>query len=113
MILEPDVEGFERPLASLLCDRTDPITLLTLANEQDLVAAIRRERPQAVLLNPAAAPIEDMARAVREAPELADIALIAILEPEMAPETARLSASGFDTVLVKPIARADIEHLFL
>jgi CheY-like chemotaxis protein len=112
MIMEPDREGFQQPLANLLENRSEPISLLDLSLEQDLLAAIRRERPRQVLLNAAALPITDTLRAVRSDPDLADVAVVAILEPDMAARVAELTAAGFDSVLIKPIARAEIERLF-
>lgn len=112
MIMEPDQEGFQRPLANMLESRREPIALLDLAGEQDLLAAIRRERPQRVLLNAAVVPVSDTLRAVRSDPELSDVTVVAILEPEMAPKLSEFAAAGFDRVLVKPITRAEIEQLF-
>ncbi|HEY5955567.1 MAG TPA: DUF4388 domain-containing protein, partial [Polyangiaceae bacterium] len=111
MIFEADRAGFQIPLAAMLESRREPIALLDLSVESDLLAAIRRERPQKVLLNANVLPLADTLRNIRSDPELVDVAVIAILEPEAAQQAAELDAMGFDEVLVKPIARADIERL--
>jgi len=113
LILEPDVEGFQKPLESLLRNRPEPVSLLSLAAGSDVVAAIRRERPRMVIVNASvvAEVYTDTARAVRTADDLADVALVAVLESPMASHAAELSSAGFDAVLVKPVAYTEIERL--
>jgi DNA-binding response OmpR family regulator len=111
MILEPDVEGFQSPLASLLENRAVPVRLLDLAGEKDVLAAVRREQPRAVILNAGMGSSLDTARRVRAASEFSDVVLVAVVEPQMADRTSELLAAGFDTTLVKPIAYSDIERL--
>jgi CheY-like chemotaxis protein len=112
MILEPDRDGFQRPLANMLQSRGDPINLIDLSEEQDLLAAIRREHPQQVLLNAAALPIANILQTIRSDPQLADVAVVAILEPDMATLATELTTAGFNSVLVKPITRTELERLF-
>jgi CheY-like chemotaxis protein len=113
MILEPDVEGFQRPLESLLANRAQPLPLLSLAAERDLVAAVRREHPRLVILNAQAAgeDVDRTARAIREERDLADVSLVAVLESPMATRRGELFAAGFDAVLVKPVAYTELERL--
>jgi CheY-like chemotaxis protein len=114
MILEPDVEGFQRPLESLLMSRADPIELLSLAEERDVLAAVMRERPRMVILNVDAATADACrtAIAIREERELEDLPLVAVLEAAAAGGRAdELATLGFSAVLVKPILYSDLERL--
>jgi hypothetical protein len=111
LIREPDVEGFQKPLASLLRSRPEPVTLVDIAPESDVMDAIRRERPKMVILNASAAEaVGETARAVRAAADLGDVALVAVLDPSMAPRARELSAAGFDAVLFKPVAYRELER---
>jgi DNA-binding response OmpR family regulator len=113
MILEPDVEGFRQPLESLLRGRGQPLTLVSLDATTDVLGAIMRERPRLVILNASAGGegIGDTARAVRALGELADVSLVAVLEAHSASEAEKLAAAGFDAVLTKPVAFAELERL--
>ncbi|HEX2736359.1 MAG TPA: response regulator [Polyangiaceae bacterium] len=111
MILEPDADGFKTPLASLLEKRAVPVRLVDLSGESDVLAAVRREHPRAVILNAAIGGSLDTAKRVRESSELSEVLLVALIEPQMADRTSELLAAGFDTTLVKPIVYSDIERL--
>jgi DNA-binding response OmpR family regulator len=113
MILEPDVEGFRQPLESLLRDRAQPLSLVSLDAATDVLGAIMRERPRLVILNASAGGdgISDTARAVRAVGELADVSLVAVLEAHSVSEAERLAEAGFDAVLTKPVAFAELERL--
>jgi len=111
MILEPDLDGFQAPLATLLGSRTIPVRLLDLSGEADVVAAVQREQPQAVLLNASVPSSLDAARRVRASAKLSDIVLVAVVDPQMTDRTSELLAAGFDSTLVKPIVFSDIERL--
>jgi hypothetical protein len=112
LILEPDVDGFQRPLEALLRTRDMETPVVSLAEEQDLLAAIQREHPRLVILNAAAGlAIEDTARAVRAKGSLADVSLVAVLEPDHGCDIRALRAAGFDAVFVKPVPYADLERL--
>ncbi|HYQ01843.1 MAG TPA: response regulator [Polyangiaceae bacterium] len=111
MILEPDVDGFQGPLSSLLQNRAEPVALLDLAVETDVIAAVRRERPRAVILNAASGGAAETARQLRSESALAGLVLVAVLEPQMANQAAELIAAGFDRALVKPIPYSEIERL--
>jgi CheY-like chemotaxis protein len=113
LILEPDVDNFQRPLEALLRTRADFAPVRSLKGERDIVAAIHRERPRLVILNAAVAggAIEQTARAVRASSALADVSLVAILDSDGAVDPALLHAAGFDAVFVKPVPYADLERL--
>ncbi|HEY2516309.1 MAG TPA: response regulator [Polyangiaceae bacterium] len=112
LILEPDVDGFQRPLEELLRSRAVDSPVLSLAHERDIVAAVRRERPRLVILNAGAGGgnIEGTARALRAANALEDVALVAVLDSDRAQDAAALRAAGFDAVLVKPVPYAELER---
>ena len=55
--------------------------------------------------------LEKTAHAVREAHELLGVSLVAVLDPLAASRAPALSAAGFDAVLVKPVAYAELEQL--
>ena len=113
MILEPDVENFQRPLAELLRARAVPIELIGLDDAPDALEAILRVRPSLVILNASAADrtAEKVARSIRAVPEISDLPLVAVLNVPRSDEADQLSAAGFDAVLSKPVNFADIERL--
>ena len=113
MILDPDKQGFCRPLREHLASRRRPIPLVDLSGESDLVDAISRERPGLVVLNEMSAPgrLEEIARAVRAAPHLAGTALAAVVDGTAAPSLDALAAAGFDAVWSKPIHVLDLVAL--
>lgn len=116
MILEPDVESFQRPLERLLSDRPGKYSLVTLAGEEDVFAAIRRTKPALVILNVTthgAADCARTARAVRASDELRDLLLVAVLELPSAVDEAPLSEAGFDAILSKPVSYSDLERLLV
>jgi DNA-binding response OmpR family regulator len=113
LILEPDVEGFQRPLEALLRSRDEGSSLVSLADERDLLGAIRRAHPRVVILNSAVTgdAMEPTARAVRRTSDLDDVALVAVLESDESRDAASLRAAGFDAVFVKPVPYAELERI--
>jgi CheY-like chemotaxis protein len=113
MIFEPDRDGFHEPLRQLLQSRPDPLELVDLADETDLLSAIQRERPALVILNEGAsdADVADVARAIRGTPQLANVSLAAVLEAHDKTRMDDLAAAGFDAVLVKPVHYLDLSQL--
>jgi CheY-like chemotaxis protein len=111
MILEPDRDGFHAPLRAMLARRPDPLDLLDLAEEPDLLGAIQRERPALVILNESSGDVGDVARAVRATPHLANVSLAAVLEAQVKNKMDDLAAAGFDAVLVKPVLYSDLSKL--
>jgi CheY-like chemotaxis protein len=113
MILDPDDEGFCRPLREMLARRPRPVPLLDLSGELDVADAISRERPGLVVLNEATAggKLLDIARAVRAAPHLSGTALAAVLEGEGTASPDALHAAGFDAVWTKPVHYLDLVSL--
>jgi hypothetical protein len=111
MILEPDMTGFQAPLTALLQNRAEPVALLDLAGETDVLAAVRRAQPRAVILNAASGGAAETARRLRSAAGVPGLVLVAVLEPQMASQASELIAAGFDKALVKPIPYSEIERL--
>lgn len=113
LIVDSDVEGFHTPLRSLLSNREEPLDLVAIDEEPDVVEAIRRERPRMVILNAELGgdTLASTARAVREMQDLCHVSLVAVLEASAESERAGLAAAGFDAVLVKPVAYAELERL--
>lgn len=115
MILEPDVEGFQRPLTQLLQNRAEPLALVTLESDKDIFASIVKERPRMVILNADAAgdaAIRAVAQ-VRKAEELSHLAVVAVLDAPSREKLDELSAAGFDSVLTKPVTYVDLERLLV
>lgn len=117
MILEPDVEGFQKPLTQLLQNRAEPLALISLESEKDIFASIVRERPRMVILNAEAGPAREAAiRAVaqvRKAEELSHLAIVAVLDAPSREKLDELSSAGFDSVLTKPVTYVDLERLLV
>ncbi len=115
MILEPDVEGFQRPLTQLLQNRAEPLALVALESDKDIFASIVRERPRMVILNADTAgdaAIRAVAQ-VRKAEELSHLAVVAVLDAPSQGRIDELSAAGFDSVLTKPVTYVDLERLLV
>jgi two-component system chemotaxis response regulator CheY len=112
-ILDRDREGVLRPLAALLRRRAEPIEVRDLSAEPDALAAIRRDRPCLVLLNPEGAPFDlaEVAREVRRSEALANISLAALLERRDPARIDALAAVGFDAVWVKPLHFREVSQL--
>jgi DNA-binding response OmpR family regulator len=116
VILEPDVEGFQRPLERLLAERPGTYTLVPVDQEQDVFTAIRRVRPALVIMNVTAHGVAESARtarAVRGSDELRDLLLVAVQDLPSDEDAAPLSEAGFDAVLSKPVCYSDIERLLV
>jgi hypothetical protein len=113
MILDPDDDGFCRPLREMLARRPRPVPLLDLSGELDVADAISRERPGLVVLNEAIArgKLVEIARAVRAAPHLAGTALAAVLDGDGTASPDALVAAGFDAVWTKPVHYLDLVSL--
>lgn len=112
LILDPDVEGFHEPLRSLLSARNEPLDLVPIEGS-DVLAAIRRERPRMVILNAEAGSevLTSTAHAVKNTADLAGVSLVAVLDRGTGAKEAALADAGFDAVLVKPVAYAELERL--
>jgi hypothetical protein len=117
MIQEPDIDGFQRPLAALLRAREPHIDLVPLEMGRDTMAAVLERRPCLVILNASGAGksslAADTARALRSAPELSDLPLVAVLDLPEERRAEELAIAGFDLVLTKPIGFSDIERLLV
>jgi hypothetical protein len=113
MILEPDIEGFQKPLRRLLQERAEPVDLVTLEGAKDLVDTILKARPSLVILNASGdtEAARRAARAVCASGELPDLSLVALLDGPQGPQVEELSAAGFDAVLCKPVHYLDLEKL--
>lgn len=115
MILEPDIEGFQKPLTQLLQNRAEPLNLVSLDSDKDIFASIVREKPRMVILNADAAhdaAIRAVAQ-VRKAEELSHLAVVAVLDAPSREKLDELSAAGFDSVLTKPVTYVDLERLLV
>ena len=115
MILEPDIEGFQRPLTQLLQNRAEPLSLLPFEQGQDIFATIVKERPKMVILNADVArdaAIRAVAQ-VRKAEDLSHLAVVAVLDTPNQVKIDELSAAGFDSVLTKPVTYVDLERLLV
>jgi DNA-binding response OmpR family regulator len=112
-VLDPDRQGVQQTLQNMLRRRPDPIEVRDLGGEPDPLAAIQRDRPCLVLLNPEGArfDITELARAVRRSEALANTALAALLERGAPAEMDRLAAAGFDAVWVKPVHFREVSQL--
>lgn len=112
LIVEPDVEGFQRQLESMLAKRAEPLPLVSLESGVDVIEAARRARPSLVILNAGGSgDLRETARTLRGDASLEGVSLVAVLELTAANRQAELAAAGFDAVLVKPVDYADLERL--
>ncbi|HVH43132.1 MAG TPA: response regulator [Labilithrix sp.] len=112
MILEKDVDGFQRSLESMLQGRERPIPVLSLATTDDVVEIALRELPRTVILNVESSKIDmrDTVRALRSHEALQDVSFVALLDIPSPARVPELEAAGFDAVLVKPVAYSDLER---
>jgi DNA-binding response OmpR family regulator len=112
-VLDPDRRGVHQALQSLLRRRPDLIEVRDLAAEPDPLAAIQRDRPCLVLLNPEGSSLDiaDLARQIRRAEALANTSLAAVLERRLPERIDQLAAAGFDAVWVKPLHFRDVTQL--
>lgn len=113
LIVDPDVDGVQTPLAKLLQKQKQPVPLLSLPASSDLLAAVIKERPRLVLLN--VDTVGDAARRaveeIRATLEVSDVLLVALLDRDNPAYAEELAASGFNGVLVKPFLAKDIDKL--
>lgn len=113
LVLEPDVEGFQRPLAALLAGLPRAAELVVIDKVGDVVAAAKRDRPALILINVSAAGsshAENVARALSALPDV-PATIVAILEPGSS--TGELADGAlFDAILAKPVHTSEIERLF-
>jgi CheY-like chemotaxis protein len=112
VILEPDVHGFQRPLASLLETRPDSHPLVAVDSLDEVLAASHRVRPCLVVVNATSerAGVGDAARRLRADTTLADVALVAVLDVHDRSSVDHLYSAGFDAVLSKPIIFGELER---
>lgn len=116
LILEPDVEGIQKPLERLLSERPGAYELVPIDGETDLFATIKKARPALVILNASVQGVEVLARTardVRRSEDLHDLLLVAVLELPSEDDTLPLSEAGFDAILAKPISYSDVERLLV
>jgi CheY-like chemotaxis protein len=113
MIFEPDVNGFQRPLAALLERRLRPVDLVSLERVDDLVAAVVHARPALVLLNASALGAEQtegIARAICTHPDCSG-AVAALVEPNGTTGGNLIESPYLDAILTKPVHISQIERL--
>jgi len=111
VIVEPDVQGFQRPLASLLESRPERRPLVAIDDVDEVVAAVHRVKPCLVVVNASQRKpsVEGAARLLRADTALADVALVAVLDTHDRSNAEELYSAGFDAVLSKPIIFGDLE----
>ncbi len=112
VILEPDVQGFQVPLASFLEARREAPALIPVTSVRDVVTTVRRVHPCLVVVNATgeASSVGDAARELRSDATLSDIALVAVLDRAQHSVRDDLYSAGFDAVLNKPVIVGDLER---
>jgi CheY-like chemotaxis protein len=112
-VLDPDRKGVHEVLQGLLRRRPDVIEVRDLSAEPDALAAIQRDRPCLVLLNPEGSQLDiaELARQIRRNELLANTSLAAVLERHRPAHIDQLAAAGFDAVWVKPLHFRDVSQL--
>jgi CheY-like chemotaxis protein len=115
LVVDPDLESFQRPLEKLLAERAVPVALVGVGLDEELLGAIQREQPSLVILNATVlgSLAKTAARAVRAAAELRDLPLVAVLEGPARQIAEELAGAGFDAVLTKPVLFSDLEKLLV
>jgi CheY-like chemotaxis protein len=113
MLVEADAEV--RGQLAKLFRRRQGAAVVSAAEEADLPARLRRERPQLAVLDrdslPPGTDLPALVREIRSRPETSDI-LIAATGTDRSPEAASaLTAAGCDAVLAKPYVFRDLESL--
>jgi CheY-like chemotaxis protein len=112
-VLDHDREGVQQALQNLLRRRPDTIDVRDLSVESDPLAAILRDRPCLVLLNPEKTDLDiaELARRIRRNEVLANTSLAAVLERHAPARIDQLASAGFDAVWVKPLHFRDVNQL--
>jgi CheY-like chemotaxis protein len=113
VIVDPDVDGFQRPLAALLEKRPRRADLVSLERVDDLAGEVVRARPTLVLLNASALGAEQtegIARAVCSHPDCSG-AVVALLEPDGEGGGSLAESNYLETILTKPVHITEIERL--
>lgn len=112
VILEPDIEGFQQPLASLLETRAEAPALVPVATLDEIVPTARRLHPCLVVVNATdeTTSVGAAARELRADARLADVALVAVVDRLRAADRDDLYSAGFDAVLGKPVIVGDLER---
>lgn len=114
LILEPDVDGVQVPLAHMLKRRRQPLSLVA-AEGSDVVASVLRQLPRLVLINPATPGLDAAAavRAIRSQVEISDVPLVAVVDVEEGHKAESWIAAGFDAYVVKPFPFAELERFLV
>lgn len=114
LVYEPDVDTFHEPLRAHLQRRATPRDLIAVEHPGQLLVAARKLHPCLVLVNASTREAEAcrVARALREDRELADLAIVAVLEVRSTP-ISELLAAGFDALLRKPIRLDELERFLI
>ena len=112
VILEPDVEGFQGPLASMLESRAEPARLIAVDELEEIIATARRVHPCLVLVNASCdrSAVGNTARRLRADATLGDVALVAVLDIHDHESSDELFSAGFDAVLSKPIIVGELDR---
>ena len=115
MIREPDDEGVVQPLSDLLSQRHQPISVVSLSDDTNVLQRLAETRPRVLALNGSTPDFDakHLAETVRNTLELSDLSLVVILEPEMIDQYDTYAKAGFDQVLVKPFLAEELEQCLL
>ncbi|HMG21595.1 MAG TPA: response regulator [Kofleriaceae bacterium] len=113
VICDPDVVAFEQPLRALLARRATARELIAVGVDE--VVGVTRQRQACLVMVNATARVREacaVAQALRGDRALADLAMVAVVDPR-ASRAPDLLAAGFDAVLAKPVMVHELERFLI
>ncbi len=112
VLLDRDEEGFARPLARLLAGLARPLELVQVQDHQHLVDVVTQRRPAFALVDPAALTEREVRGLRGGLTSTPEVRLVAVVAPQERLRRDALVAAGFESVLVKPVTRAELSSVF-
>lgn len=113
LIVDSDIDSLCDALSRMLVRAGRPVAVVGSSGDEDALVLIGRERPRMAIINASehGKAAVHTARAVRAAPDLSQLSLVALLDAPSPDLTQQLTTAGFDAVLMKPVLFADLEAL--
>ena len=112
VLLDRDEEGFARPFAALLASLARPLELVPVQDHQGLIDAVTQRCPAFALVDPALLTGLEVRGLRAQLASVPGVRLLALVGPQEESPRDALVAAGFESVLEKPLTRAQLAALF-